>query len=194
MEIKMDINQFIKELNNVDWHKYDNKVYFQYRHDGINTFSKIIPKVLESLAFLDKEEKSNEELIKNGKNIGLLLNGKMYNEVLSTIGNNHGGTYYTVIEKALPFILKVALFGNHVVARNCAINCLIDLYHFEADDGSHKNNVSEPFIKTKKEEQLETYVKNIIEENKNNFIKLSMEDIINRKLLKKFIEEIDGKE
>jgi len=50
--------------------------------------------------------------------------------VLDAVGNNHAGFYYPVVKEALPFIIEVALDGNNVFSRRCAINTLIDFNHF----------------------------------------------------------------
>jgi len=128
----LDINQYIEEVNAVDWRKYDNPAYFQYRYDGIDSFAQTVPQALISLALVEKDEDAYRELPTTGG--GTALSPK-YFEVLDAVGNNHSGCYYPVIREALPFIIKIALFGNNETVRNCAIDCLTDLYSFYPESG-----------------------------------------------------------
>ena len=101
----MDINKYIAEIRSIDWHSYTNEV----------------PKALISLACAEQESKGG--IYQQGNSdVDLLLNAKIANDMLSSIGNNHAGCYFPIVRDALPFIIQVSLFGNHLVARNCAIN------------------------------------------------------------------------
>ncbi|MCR1795759.1 MULTISPECIES: hypothetical protein [unclassified Leptospira] len=51
----------------------------------------------------------------------------IYNSVIYSIGNNHAGSYYLPIEKALPFIFQIAFEGQSELARNCSLEILTDI-------------------------------------------------------------------
>ena len=52
---------------------------------------------------------------------------KVYNSFLTSLGNNHAGTYYPAMQAAIPFIITVVNTGSDV-AKSCALMILIDLY------------------------------------------------------------------
>jgi len=128
----LNIEQFIKEVNNVDWRKYDNPEYFQFMYNGISSFAETVPQALISLAVIKKDEDMYRELPTTGG--GTALSPK-YFEVLDAVGHNGSGCYYPVIREALPFIITIALSGNSVAAKNSAINCLEELYEFYPERG-----------------------------------------------------------
>lgn len=136
----MNVQRFIKNVNNADWQKYDDAKYFQYRHDGISSFAKTVPQALINLALVDKE--SDELLdIRLLERIGkvradIISNAPIRSNLMFAIGNDHAGVYYPVAREALPFIIEVAIDGNHLVSRTCAIDGLIDLYYFGPEDDS----------------------------------------------------------
>ncbi|MCL2387992.1 MAG: hypothetical protein FWC89_10665 [Defluviitaleaceae bacterium] len=161
----MDINKFTARLDAFNWHNYEH-----------------VPSVLKALA-LATEESTDGIIIIKGSEADLLLNAKISNSVLSTIGNNHGGYYYPVAVDALPFIAEVALYGNHIVARNCAINILIDLYYFCPDVGCDDLM---PIVRAE--------IENIVSENIANFIKFADDDkrntsLIHESLMSVFIKD-----
>jgi len=166
----LDINQFIEEVNAVDWRKYDNPTYFQYRYDGINSFAQTVPQALISLALAEKEEDMYRELPTTGG--GTVISPK-YFEMLDAVGHNSSGCYYPVIREALPFIIKIALSGNNEAARNCAINCLIDLYWFYPEDGF---------------DELRVFVRTNIEENIDDLVKVSTADNLDEELRESLLE------
>jgi len=74
---------------------------------------------------------------------------------------------------ALPFIIEVALYGNHVVARNCAINILIDLYYFDPE-----------YAPQELQESVRKTIEDVIEENRANFEEFVAEYPRNATLIK----------
>jgi len=151
----MDINQFVAKLNAVDWWNYED-----------------FPNKLKTLALADQESKDGIAEIK-GVEGDLLLNAKIAADVFRVIENNQCGSYCQVAKDALPFIIEIALFGNHVVARNCAINILIDLYH--SCPSTNISNDSEDIVKRK--------IRDTISKNKANFIKFADDDKRNISLI-----------
>jgi len=153
----MNAEQFTLDVKSIDWHSFDDSPYYNPEQ---------VPSALVSLFLADEESKDGIDTSENfsDMNIDLLLNAEIASNVLFAIGNNHRGTYYNAAQKALPFIVQVALYGNHEVARNCAMNILIDLYYFCSDNGSV---------------ELERYVKSTIEktilDNRNSFIKFALD-------------------
>ena len=152
----MDINQFIIDVNAVNWRTFTD-----------------VPSRLKALALADKESREGIDFRIKGEGFDLLLNAKIKSGVLDAIGNNHCGSYCQVVEDTLPFIIEVALYGNHVVARNCAINALIDLYSFCPDVDTS--------------DDLESIVKGTIRDaiskNKANFMKFADDDKRNISLI-----------
>jgi len=163
----MDIKQFITEVETANWYSYNGPTYYR---------PKDAPSSLISLALADKESTEGKYHIE-GVEADLNLNPKITNDVLFAIGNNHSGSYYPAVREALPFIVQIALFGNHVVARNCAINILIDLYYFCADC---TDTDSDPI-------ELEQFVKEAINraviDNRESFEKLVINDVRNKSLI-----------
>lgn len=149
----IDIEKYRKEIAAVDWDKYNGSIY--YNPDKVAS-------ALTSLALVQEESSEGIYTIEGTEPPVLLLNAKIENDLLYTVGNNHSGSYYPVVQKALPFIIQIALNGNHEVARNCAINALIELYYFSPENDST---------------ELSRFVKETIEktirENKENFTKFS---------------------
>lgn len=99
------------------------------------------------------------------------------------IGNDHSGTHYSAVKKALPFIIQVAIFGNHVVDLSSAIDALIDLNYFYPDAEEVDSEVFEELLQ---------FVRLTIErtnlENKEYFIKFAYDDI----RYKSMIEDLFG--
>ena len=154
----MDLNKFCAAINSINWNNLSCSLYYQ---------PESVPIALTSLGYADNETKENIYQIK-GIEVNLLLNAQICNDLLFSIGNNHRGTYYSAVRTALPFIIEVALYGNHMVARNCALNILIDLYYFCPDSDDYNDDLLESFVKDT--------IKSIILENKENLIKFAMDD------------------
>jgi len=183
----MDINRFIENVNSVDWHKFDYTELSNRRYDGIYSFAQTVPTSLIALALVDKE--SDELLYIEGlerfglKRTDFIANAPIDSNIKFAIGNEHRGTYYPIILEVLPFIVEVALLGNHVVSRTCAINTLIDLYHFYPDDGS---------------EEMLNFVKKTIEdvivEHRENFIKFAESDMRNKTLIEDLLCIVEEQE
>ena len=159
----MDIEQYKKEVSAINWHEFTGYKY--YEPDSV-------PTALISLALAQN--------ISTSRN--LLINEKVTNYLLHTIGNNHSGTYYSVVKKALPFIIQVALFGNHVVARNCAIDALIDLDCFYPDAEEVSSEESEELLQF-----VRTTIERTILENNEYFIKIASNDIRNKSMIEDLI-------
>ena len=159
----MNIKNIQNEIDRIDWKSFSGPEY--YEPDRV--YSALI-----SLISLKEES----------------LNNKVYNNVLVAIGNNHAGTYYPAVQKALKYIIQTAISGNTEIAKNCALNILIDLYaSFCPEIGN--NNLATA-------EELEQKVLNIIEaskENLNNFINNELESFRNIQLAKELLNYIDKK-
>ncbi|MEI7015033.1 hypothetical protein [Leptospira licerasiae] len=104
----IETDLFLKNLKEINWDEFKCP-------DGYNSDEP--PLYIEKLLKIDIEsEKWN-----------------VYNSVLYSIGNNHSGSYYLPIEKALPFIFQIAFEGQSELARNCSLEILTDiLYSFSA--------------------------------------------------------------
>jgi hypothetical protein len=155
----VDIQKYIADVKSIDWNKYKYRAYNSPQN---------VCDTLVSLAIAENEEENRKG--------DVLLAPAVYNDVLSAIGNNHAGTYYPVALEALPFILKVALYGNHEISRNCAINILNELFFFTSEDGDL---------------ELDKRIKIEIANHKENFIELSHVDEKNSELLNDFVECIN---
>jgi len=169
----MKLEQFTSAVENIDWQSFSDSPYYNPAR---------IPSALVCLFLADKESQDGIYTSENfsDMNIALLLNAAIANDVLFAIGNNHRGIYYNAVQKALPFIVQVVLYGNHEVARNCAMNILIDLYYFCSDNGSV---------------ELERYVKSTIEktilDNRDSFIKFALDFERNESLIENLISIVD---
>ena len=159
----MDIKNIQKEINRIDWKLFSGPEH--YEPDRVSG-------ALSSLISLKKESLSN----------------KVYNNVLFAIGNNHAGTYYPAAQKALKYIIQTAISGNTEIAKNCALDMLIDLYaSFYPEIGNYNLATSE---------ELEQKVLNIIEaseEEFRNFINNELESSRNRQLAKELLDYIAEK-
>lgn len=162
------MNQFMTEIQAVDWHVFEDA-----------------PKTLIALALANQESTENIYQIE-GINVDLLLNARITSDVLFAIGNNHRGTYYPISRKALPFIVQIALYGNHVVARNCAINILIDLFYFCPDVFYKEDDELECFIK-------ET-IRTAITDNREAFTQFELDDKRNKSLVEGLMAIVDEDE
>jgi len=167
----MNLDKFIEEVKAINWYDFSGSDFY---------YPEKVADSLIALAYANQE--SREGMLDNSD---LLLNAKVASDVRFAIGNDHSGTYYPAVRKALPFISKIALFGNHLVAKNCAINILIDLYYFcsECNDDSDS------------EEELMKFVKSTIErtisENRDVFVNFVVDDPRNESLVKSLLEIVD---
>jgi hypothetical protein len=159
----MDIKNIQKEINRIDWKSFSGPEH--YEPDSVSG-------ALSSLISLKKES----------------LSDKVYNNVLFAIGNNHAGTYYPAGQKALKYIIQTAISGNTEIAKNCALNMLIDLYaSFYPEMGNYNLATSE---------ELEQKILNIFEASKekfNDFINNELESSRNRQLAKELLDYIAEK-
>ena len=165
----MHLKQYEKEVLSVDWSEFtDNRWYKP---------AKVAPALI-ALAQADIYMQADICMkLFDPETTDVLLNTANSNRVLFAIGNDHAGTYYSAVRKALPFIIQVALDGNHRVARNVAINCLVDLYYFCADIDSDCDR-----------EELQKYVKTQIEEvirkNRSGFVQFAEAHPENKTLMR----------
>ena len=173
----MHLEQYEKEVLSVDWSEFtDNRWYVP---------TKVAPALI-ALARADTVSLEGIIFTKpfDPETTDVLLNTAISNQVLFAIGNNHAGAYYSAVRKALPFIFQVALDGNHRVARNVAINCLIDLHFFDAACGSEYDS-----------EELRKYVTAQIEEgireNRSNFLQFAETHPGNRALVESLFYIVD---
>ena len=166
----MDIQRFISEVNAVNWDKYEGVDYYEPEK---------VPETLISLAIADEETREGLYLMENVNydEVDFLANPPIKSAVMFAIGNDHSGSYYPAVREALYFIIWVALSGNNLVAKNCAINLLIELYSFCPENDSDKD--LEKFVK-------KTIVDTILE-NKENFMKLVVDDKRNKSLIENLL-------
>jgi len=171
----MNLDDFALEVKKVNWHDFKGSEYYKPEEVAIS---------LIALSAADEESKEGIHKIE-GVEADLLLNAKITQEVGFAIGNFHSGTYYPAIRKALPFIIQIALSGNHLVARNCAINILIDIYYFcpECNDGSDSEKDLMVFVKSA--------IKNMVSENRDIFVKFATDNPRNESLIKSLLEIIE---
>jgi len=157
----MNIQMYKIEIIEFDWSTYSGPEYYKPEN---------VPQTLIELLELDDEN----------------LNSSVYNKVLFAIGNNHGGTYYPAIEKALKYIIATALNGNSEIARSCSLNILIDLYaSFDPELGNY-NYISFEELKVKVKQEiesisfdLEAFSSNLIESSRNKNLAIELLECIN---------------
>lgn len=92
-----------ERITSVDWHKYKGTEYFNA--------DDVAPALIELVQLTDAQKTDD-----------------IYSHVLFAIGNNHAGTYYSVIEAALPFIIETAIQTNNETSQFCALEILTDVY------------------------------------------------------------------
>ena len=103
----------IDKVSSINWPQYSGPEYYNAMK---------VPEALYQLVRLDREENRDAT----------------YNIVLNAIGNNHCGTYYPAVIDAINFIIDTALNNDSEVARNCALDMMIDLYcTFSPELGSY---------------------------------------------------------
>lgn len=127
----LDLEEYSNAVDSIDWKEFDGSEY--YNPDRLS-------KALKTLAAIDTADLNQSISIEFGHIPNLLQNNKVCNEVLFAVGNNHAGTYYPATVKAIEFIIQVAINGNNGISRNCALNILIDLFHFWPELGDYKEN------------------------------------------------------
>jgi hypothetical protein len=92
-----------------------------------------------------------------------------YDDVMFSVGNSHGGTYYPAMAKAISFIIKTALQSELEVARNCALGMLIDIYcSFGPELGTYCKLTLE---------ELEKKIKSEVESHKALFLENSVSEV-----------------
>jgi len=176
----MDINKFILEVNSVNWNRFSSEAWSHYKPENV-------PHALIALALADKGS-ADFLYIKKGEKIpdsdDMLSNAPVEFAVYDAIGNNHAGVYHAAIREALPFIIQVALFGNHLVARHCAIDILITLYcTFSPSSWSDESKELEKFVK-------ET-IRSTVLENRQNLNEFALACEENKLLVDELMEIID---
>jgi hypothetical protein len=112
----------------------------------------------------------------------VLLNTKISSEVRNAIGHEHSGSFFPVAQKAVPFIIQVPLYGKHYVAKNCAINILIDLYYYCFFSMEHDDN-----DKGWKCFTIDA-IKAAVSENRENFTQFFADDSRNASLSKSLMD------
>jgi len=157
----MNVAQYKEEIATYAWSNYAGPTYYEPTE---------VIEALIALITLDRED----------------LNQATYDKVLFAIGNNHAGTYYPVIEKALTYIINVARHSASEVARNCSFAVLIDLYaSFEPELGSYnKITADELENKVKKaiesmQDSLRAIRHSISESDRNKQLVSALLDLIN---------------
>lgn len=99
--------------------------------------------ILEIIKKIDWEEYSGNPWYKPEKTSSALMKlatltdsneaNSVGHLVLSTIGNDHAGTYYPVIQAALDIIIAIAEQTDNQIAKMCALGILDDLSSFAPD-------------------------------------------------------------
>ncbi len=163
-----------EKIKNIDWQKYNEHCpkYFDHK------------KIVENLIQLFNLKKEIE-------------NSETYNAVLSSIGNNHSGSYYPVVIEALPIIIEIAKNSNSEISRNCALEILSDLNYCFAPEIINNSKFSEKyladFVADKTKEFLE--IKNDNESKRNLILKSELieyfEEVKNDEKLELFLEKIE---
>jgi len=150
----INTERIIKEIHTIDWASYSGPD--EFNPDEVS-------KALVKLLLIEDENDA----------------WSTYNKVLFSIGNNHRGTYYSVAKEAIKYILLTAISGEREVARNCALNILVDLY------GSFWPEPDNPILMKS--------VLSTIEDNKEVFIRIAeneAESERNRSLTRILLEDI----
>ena len=105
----------IDKINHIDWSKYSGVEYFE---------PKDVAKSLIDLILLNDAKQAE----------------KVGNNILSTVGNNHAGTYYPAMIDAIDIIIYAALNAKNSVSSRCALAILEDIYaSFEAEMGNYSS-------------------------------------------------------
>ena len=103
----------IDKINHIDWSKYSGVEYYE---------PKDVAKSLIDLILLNDAKQAE----------------KVGNNILSTVGNNHAGTYYPAMIEAIDVIIYAALNAKNSVSSRCAFAILEDMYaSFEAEMGNY---------------------------------------------------------
>ena len=187
----MDVKRFIEKVNGADWQRFDDAEYFRFKSDDINSFAQTVPLALIALALADKESNEQinmESLKKQGiSRTDFIANYLIGSCIMFAIGNDHRGTYYPVVREALPFIIEVALYGNHVVARACAIDTLIDLYCFEPEvyGMDSKDDLDELSRFVRKS------ISDVVSAQRNSFMQFAIDDKRNKMLIEQLFSYCD---
>lgn len=168
----MDVQSFIARVQAVRWCQYNGPQYY--------AAGRVAP-ALVALATVETEDFSLQAM-PNPPNV--CLNGPVTSNVLFAIGNDHCGSYYPAVLGALGFLLEIALTGQNHIARNCAINILIDLYYFSPDASGYAGISSG---------KLQQAVRGTIRQNIKPLL-LAHEESPNKELLLGFASSVDGDE
>lgn len=130
-------NQILHQINSTNWNEYDGPEYYNAGE---------IISVLTDLANVKTEKRNN----------------RLYNDVLFAVGNNHSGTYYPVVLKALPVIMKIAEASSSEVSRNCTLKIISDLYCcFDPELGTY-NKITVEELRS----FVRTTIRHFVEEHK----------------------------
>lgn len=106
----MIIENIIKNIESIDWASFVGSPW--YKPDQV-------AKVLIRLATIEKDSEIYAESVGHA--------------VLSTIGNDHCGTYYPAILSALDILIEIAEQPENELASQCALGILYDLCGFYPD-------------------------------------------------------------
>jgi hypothetical protein len=135
----MSKDQFIHQVDQINWIQFKGPEY--YRSDSIVT------SLTKLVNLKSEDEKWNT-----------------YNDVLSTVGNNHAETYYPVIIEVLPLVITLLKSSQNELVRNCILEILSEWYYsFGPELGTFT-------LKTKDECEyfVRTHIKQLITDNKWN--------------------------
>ena len=114
LSLKVMLRDISERITNIEWDKYSGSPWYEPE--------KVAP-ALQRLASLEKKDQAS--------NVGHII--------LSTIGNDHAGTYYPAIEAALDIIIAIAEQEENKISKQCALGVLYDLTSFHADLEGYKN-------------------------------------------------------
>lgn len=95
----------------------------------------------------------------------------VYNAVLSGIGNNHAGTYYPAVLKALPLLLLLLRNCDHELVRNCTFEIITELYcSFGPETGTFKDLTGTELSDFVRTNIRHVILDNVWEESERNMI------------------------
>ncbi|WP_462278221.1 hypothetical protein [Ferruginibacter sp.] len=95
------ISDIINEIKTTNWRLFNGPQFYQA--------NKVEPNLLQLINLTNESDK-----------------GKVYNDVLFALGNNHGGTFYPAVLKALPIIIRLIKATKSELVQNCALEIITE--------------------------------------------------------------------
>ena len=188
----MDMKSYEARVMAVDWDSYSSPKYEYYRPESA-------PEALMLLAQADEEsyvdlvgpyfyfKTMDDYLNADFSKSDLLMNSTVLHNVDQAFSGLRTDTYCPVIKGMLPFIIEVSLYGNHAVARNTAINLMIDLHYYGAPDAE-----SEGFFDEELYSAVQNQIEDAIRNNRDNYKEFFYTDKRNESLEDSLFRIVDG--